>query len=162
MSINSRIARSRSKQAIHWLLVAKQDPTLFTATLFHALSHKRTRWLLSGGISNIFRPQDQHWWNLCYMESIKLLNRAIQDPTYAVTDTVIMSVLIMAYSTGTVLEKKWNKSSPFQAPLQSLQWLNVLGAQEAHLAHVAGLSKLITLKGGMEKITVPGVTGTVS
>jgi hypothetical protein len=96
------------------------------------------------------------------MESIKLLNRAIQDPTYAVTDTVIMSVLIMAYSTGTVLEKKRNKSSPFQAPLQSLQWLHVLGAQEAHLTHVAGLRKLIALKGGVEKIKVPGVTGAAS
>lgn len=161
MSINSRIARSHSNQVSLWNSVAKQDPTLFTATLFYALSHKRTRWLLSGGIGNIFRPQGQHWWNLCYMESIKLLNRAIQDPAYAVTDAVIMSVLIMAYSTGKVAVKKCNKM-PFQAPLQSLQWLNVFGAQEAHLAHVTGLSKLITLKGGMEKITVPGVTGTIS
>jgi hypothetical protein len=96
------------------------------------------------------------------MESIKLLNKAIQDPTHAVTDTVIMSVLIMAYSTGRVMEKKWNKSLPFQAPLQSLQWIHVLGAQEAHLAHVDGLSKLITLKGGLEKIKVPGVTGAAS
>jgi hypothetical protein len=60
--------------------------------------------LLTGGIRSIFKPQDQYWWNLCYMESIKLLNGAIQDPTYAVTDTVIMSVLIIAYSTGTVLQ----------------------------------------------------------
>ena len=93
------------------------------------------------------------------MESIKLLNEAIQNTSYAVTDAIIMSVLIMAYSTGRVVEENRIKSLPFQAPLQSLQWLHVLGAQEADPAHVAGLSKLISLKGGLEKIKVPGVIG---
>jgi hypothetical protein len=162
MSISAQIAPSHSNQVIHWFSAAKQDPTLFTTTLFHALSHKRTRWLLSGRMNNLFGPQDQHWWKLCYMESIKMLNKAIQDPTYAVSDAIIMSVLIMAYSTGRIVEEKWDETLPFHVPLTSLQWLHVLGAQEADPAHVAGLTKLIKLKGGLENIKVPGVVGAAS
>jgi hypothetical protein len=110
----------------------------------------------------MFRLQDQHWWNLCYMESVRLLSKAIQDPTYALADTIIMSVLIMAYSTGWVVEKKRNDILPFQAPLQNLQWLDILGAQEDHPAHVAGLGMLLSLKGGLEKVKVPGVAGVIS
>ena len=91
-----------------------------------------------------------------------MLNRAIQDSTYAVSDSIIMSVLIMAYSTGRIVEEKWDESLPFQVPLKSLQWLHVLGAQEADQAHVAGLTKLIKLKRGLENIKVPGVVGAAS
>lgn len=162
MSISAQFIPSHSIQPIQWLSVANQDPTLFAATLFHALSHKRTRWIVSGQTNNIFRPQDQHWWNLCYMESVRLLSNAIQDPIYVLTDTIIMSVLIMAYSTGWVVEKKRNTILPFQAPLQNLQWLDILGAQVDHSAHVAGLGMLLTLKGGLEKVNVPGVAGVIS
>ena len=52
------------------------------------------------------------------MASIKLLNEAVQNTSYAVTDAIIMSVLIMAYSTARVVEENTNKILPFQAPLQ--------------------------------------------
>lgn len=162
MSISAQFVPSHGNLVTYWLLAAKQDQILFIATLFHALSHKRIRWVLSGRTSDIFGPQDQHWWKLCYMESIKLLNGAIQDLEYSMTDAVIMSVLIMAYSTGRAVEENRYKGLPFQAPLQNLQWLHILGAQEADPAHVSGLRGLISLKGGLDKIKVPGVRGITS
>jgi hypothetical protein len=52
--------------------------------------------------------------------------------------------------------------TPKQGPLRSLQFMSSFGLTESDPVHFDGLSKLIELKGGLEKIEMSGLAALIS
>lgn len=147
-----------------WFPLSMEDETLFTSFLFSVLSHRRVRWLIGGKTGELFGPEDKRWHRLCYVESIKMIRRAIQDPVKAVSDTLILSVLIMAELASDSAYESIGPAidSPFRPPLRSLQWLDVYGAKLPNPLHIQGLITLVTKKKGLENIKLPGLAAVIS
>lgn len=144
-----------------WLPLSLESPILFAALLFSSLTHKRARWLISGHTSDPFEEPDEQLLALSYKDTVHLANEALRDPAQATSDTTILSVLMMIESTEAPMKRDWNRKSPFRAPLQGLQWLNIHGSRVPNLDHQNGLSRLIKLKGGLQNIEVPGVASSI-
>jgi hypothetical protein len=148
-----------------WFPLIFSDPTLFIASIFSTLSHRRSRWLLKGQASDIFLPEDQHLLSLCYSHAIRMLNASVQDSAKNTTDAFLIAVLFMSELETLGADQSswdWSKKSPFQAPLQSLQWLDVHGVLLPNPVHVAGLISLLERRGGIENLTFPGLTGMIT
>ncbi|KAL2219719.1 hypothetical protein M432DRAFT_655235 [Thermoascus aurantiacus ATCC 26904] len=133
-----------------WLPLSWSDPT----ARLRSLGQRRDR--------SIFQPQDAQAMWLCEVEAISLINQAIQDPARALTDAVILSVLSLA--TNRVDNSVFGKESrtPFQPPLRNLQWLDVYGKLSPNPVHMKGLAQLVMLRGGLEKIELPGLAAIIS
>jgi hypothetical protein len=99
---------------------------------------------------------------ICEADAIARINRAIKIPAEAVTDEMILCVLCMA--TNKLENPLWEDitDSPFNAPLRSLQWLDVYGRLSPHPVHQAGLRQLVSLRGGLEKLGLPGLATVIS
>jgi hypothetical protein len=99
---------------------------------------------------------------VCEADAIARINRAIKVPSEAATDSLILCVLCMA--TNKLENPLWEdmRESPFGSPLRSLQWLDVYGRLSPHLVHQAGLRQLVSLRGGLEKIELPGLATVIS
>jgi hypothetical protein len=93
-------------------------------------------------------------------DSISKINRIIRDPSQVVSDAAILSVLCLANNESPAWKER--KESPFQAPLRSLQWLDVYGSLSPNPTHQAGLAQLVYLKGGLDKIELPALAAIVS
>ncbi|KAJ6166826.1 hypothetical protein N7470_002273 [Penicillium chermesinum] len=142
----------------HWWPMALTDQALLQAVVLSSLSHERINGWLSakpGGLSidSYILPGLE----TCYSEAVATLNGVLRDPRRATTDTTILAVLMMLEKPITKHHDKWIKKSPFQAPLQGLQWLNVHSAREPDLQHQMGLCKLIHMRGGLANIETPGL-----
>lgn len=96
------------------------------------------------------------------IETIKLINEAVQDPARAASDAVLLSVLCMAHNTSNDSSQQRANVTPFTAPLQRLQWLDVYGSLPPNLVHVKGLIQMVMLRGGVEKIELPGLASIIS
>jgi hypothetical protein len=79
------------------------------------------------------------------LESIKEVNKAIQDPSRALSDAVILSVTCLAKNGGDELFWDKNLRSPFQPPLRGLQWLYIYGSLLPNPVHLRAVSKVSTL-----------------
>jgi hypothetical protein len=147
---------------LSWFTLSWHDATLFTILLFNALSHKRFYWLSRGKAGDMFRPQDTELLGFCELESIRMVNKAIQDPSRALSDVIILCVGSLANNSAN--QSVWDKNirSPFQSPLRCLQWLNIFGGQLANPIHLTALTQLIRLRGGLENIELPGLAPILS
>lgn len=96
------------------------------------------------------------------IESIKLINRAVQDPGRAASDAVLLSILCMAHNTSHNADQRRSSRTPFTAPLQRLQWLDVYGSLPPNIVHVRGLIQMVMLRGGVEAIDLPGLSSILS
>lgn len=96
------------------------------------------------------------------LKLIQGVNKAITDPSRATSDGVIMAIMTLAH--GSSDDPQWyvEHKSPFQAPLKSLQWLDTYAFFEMNLVHNAGLLRIISLRGGLTKITCPGLAQVLS
>lgn len=145
-----------------WFPLSLTDATLFTAFLFGSLSHQCVRWRNRSIPDGAFKPQDLRTMQMVEIETIKLINEAIQDPARAVSDAVLLSVLCMAHNTSHNNSQQRANRSPFTAPLQHLQWLDVYGSFPPNLVHIKGLIQMVMLRGGVEKIELPGLASILS
>lgn len=96
------------------------------------------------------------------MESIKEVNIAIQNPSRALSDAVILSVGSLANHCGDEFMWDMNIQSPFQSPLQGLQWLDVYGCLLPNHVHLNGVAQLIKLREGPENVGLPGLALIIS
>lgn len=145
-----------------WFPLSLWDETMFTAFLYGSLSHKRAYLLARKDKSSSTNFVEKRYLDLCEIMTIRLLNQAIQDPTRATSDAVIMSVLCLAANKSN--ESVWynETESPFQVPLRSLQWLDVYGSLSSHPLHARGLAQLVAMRGGLQNIKLPGLAATIS
>jgi hypothetical protein len=96
------------------------------------------------------------------LKSIKMVNEAIQQPSKALSDAVILSVGALVNNRGDELMWDENLRSPFQSPLQSLQWLDIYGSLLPNPVHLSGLAQMIKLRGGLEQTELPGLAPILS
>jgi hypothetical protein len=142
-----------------WYSLSTSNSTLLIAMLFGSFVHKRTNWLLGRGD---FGLADIRMIQMCEVESIRNINRAIQDPSQATSDAVILSVVCLANNRYEERTSQYTDHSPFHAPLRSLQWIDIYGSLFPNPVHEAGLVQLIALRGGLEEIQLPGLAAVIS
>jgi hypothetical protein len=146
-----------------WFSLTVSHATVQTALLFGSFSHRKA--LLLNRRRETYNSDDRRLIALCEIcetESITNINRAIQDPVLATSDAVILSILCMATNKSTKSMPQYAMASPFQAPLRSLQWLDVYGRLLPNPVHQAGMNQIISLKGGLDKIKLPGLAAMIS
>ncbi|RDW61192.1 uncharacterized protein DSM5745_10690 [Aspergillus mulundensis] len=144
-----------------WFPMSLSDQTLFTAFLFGALSHMRVQALHGWIPRQMFHARKQRMLETVEMETIKLVSREIDNPSRAVCDSVIWSVVCMAHNKADD-DLAESPPPPFTAPMQRLQWLGVYGSLRPNLVHIGGLIQMINLRGGIDKIQLPGLASVIS
>ncbi|KAJ5698104.1 hypothetical protein N7462_000109 [Penicillium macrosclerotiorum] len=145
-----------------WFPLSLSDPALFTAFMYGSLCHQRVQWLKHWVPDSTFGPQQQRVLQLCEMESIKLINQAVRDPTRAISDAVLLSVICMAHHQALEASPAQNRNTPFKAPFQRLQWLDVYGHLPPNMIHIRGLVQLVKLRGGLQNIKLDGLRATIT
>jgi hypothetical protein len=85
----------------------------------------------------------------------------LDDKETAVTDNMILNVLIMAAADGGTVSMN-ALETPFHAPLRSLQWLDIYGSVSTSPVHLRGLIQLIHMRGGLEMVELPGLGAVLS
>ncbi|KAL3486010.1 hypothetical protein BJX62DRAFT_229093 [Aspergillus germanicus] len=143
-----------------WFTSSTCHPTLHSALLFGSYSHRRTRWVMKR--QGHFSHEDMRQMTICEANVITQMNAIVRDPLQAISDSVILVVLCLATNKYNGPSHDENCSTPFYAPLRSLQWLDIYGRLSPHPVHQAGLVKLIELRGGLEKIELPGLAAVIS
>lgn len=98
----------------------------------------------------------------CRAQIVRDISIAIRDPAEACKDVNIFAVSALAHKgrsrkSGVNLGRR-----PNQGPLKTLQRLDSYGLTITDPIHVAGLEKIIELKGGLEKIEMPGLAAMIS
>lgn len=119
---------------------------------------------MRGKPDGLFHQQDQKWLELSYLAAITMVNKSLEDLENATTDTIAYSVLIFAQGATSehALEIIQSRDSPFDAPFQSLQWVDVYSSLPPNPIHLEGLVKIIELKGGLENIKCPCLAAIMS
>ena len=145
-----------------WFPLSLSDPALFTAFMFGSLCHQRVQWLNRWVPNGAWGPKHERVLQLCEMESIKLINQAVRDPSRAVSDAVLLSVICMAHHQPENEKRQRHRKTPFSPPLQRLQWIDVYGCLPPNLIHIRGLVQLVQLRGGLENIKFTGLPPTIS
>lgn len=145
-----------------WFPLSLTVEFVFSAIIMSSLSHKRTKLLISNDSTEPFTTQEQQLLERSYVDSVRSLNGVLRSSTVAVTDATILAVLMMIEMPVLSSAKDWQKESPFQAPLQGLQWLNIHGAREPNISHQMGLCKLVEMRGGLHNIRIPGLAPAIS
>ncbi|KAL2861794.1 hypothetical protein BJX68DRAFT_251642 [Aspergillus pseudodeflectus] len=140
-----------------WFSNSRSHPALHSSMLFGSLSHRRTRVSKS---QRQLSATDSKTMVLSQIDSISKINTALQDPSLAVTDEIILSVLCLATNDSPDLRDI--KHSPFQPTLRSLQWLDIYARLSPNPIHQAGLLRLVELRGGLYKLKLPGLAAVIS
>ncbi|KAJ5890523.1 uncharacterized protein N7473_006751 [Penicillium subrubescens] len=140
-----------------WFSISLGHPALHSAMLFGSYSHRRIMWLQKR--QSDFSAEDEKQMAICEADSITRINLAIQNLSEALTDAIILCVLCMANNKNEPPLGPDNLESPFQAPLRSLQWLDVYGRLKPHPVHQIGLVQLVQLKGGWRRLSYLGLLG---
>ena len=131
--------------------------------MFGSLCHQRVQWLNNWVPGSTFGPKQERALQLCEMEAIKLINEAVRDPSRAVSDAVLLSVICMAHHQAPVetnLSK--HRKTAFNPPFQRMQWLDVYGCLPPNMIHIQGLLQLVQLRGGLDNIKLRGLRPTIS
>lgn len=130
--------------------------------MFASLCHRRVQWLNDWIPRDEFGPQQHHLLQLCEVESIKLINQAIRDPTRATSDAFLLSVICMAHHQAQEDKLQLHRRTPFNPPLQRLQWVNVYGCLPPNIVHIQGLVQLVKMRGGLRNIKTVGIGPTLT
>lgn len=93
-------------------------------------------------------------------KAVELLNKELSRSDIVVTDAILWAVFVLGY-TDSVGQLRSGKR-PRQSFLRELQSLHIYGRQAINPAHVGGLSKLLQIIGGIEKIKTPGMAQAMS
>lgn len=97
----------------------------------------------------------------CYTETIRGVHQKFQDNTMSCADENILSVYALAYHGAN--RPQTSAEVPNQGPLKSLQLLDIYGGRlETVEVHLRGLAKMLTLRGGVGKIGLPGLSQAIS
>ncbi|KAE9364172.1 hypothetical protein N431DRAFT_563560 [Stipitochalara longipes BDJ] len=89
------------------------------------------------------------------LKVIQNLNGALSDPNLALSDEVILAILILA--SQEVFMGNKGKRNPFNSPLQNLGWLNVYGNFKFVPQHTKAVGDIVVMRGGLETIKLHGL-----
>lgn len=145
----------------YWFPMSLSDESLFKAILLSSLTHETMNTLISTDLTNMSSHSDiMPHLKECYLDTVNSINEALRDPIRATTDATILAVLMTVEKPIDQYNENWQRS-PFRAPLQGLQWLNVHSARQPNLPHQDGLCRIVNLRGGLSNIGTPGVAAAV-
>jgi hypothetical protein len=148
-------------EMVSWLNSAMTNPALFDAFMYGAATHMQTRKRLGNCRIEPQTIEEKHELMISEAETIKRLNRLMEDPDQACSDETILAVICMGLNR--IDNSAWRAADPpLQPPLRNLQWLNVYGALSGNDMHIQGLINLIELKGGLGSLKLPGLAQTAS
>jgi hypothetical protein len=71
-------------------------------------------------------------------------------------DEVLLAIVILA--THDITNVAEEKKMPFNSPLKKAQWLNFYGKSHEVPEHVKAITDIISLRGGIKSIKLPGLT----
>ncbi|KAL2839505.1 hypothetical protein BJY01DRAFT_219241 [Aspergillus pseudoustus] len=143
-----------------WYSLSMTDPALHSAMLYGAYAHQRAQ-SISKQPAHFSNSDASRQLVLAEVDAISKINSAIQDPSRATSDAIILSVLCLA-NNDRPTDQTPVAHSPFQPPLRSLQWLDVYGTSWPNPVHQAGLVRIIELCGGLDPIRLPGLAAVIS
>lgn len=137
-----------------WFPVALQSPVLFSACMYGAALHRQNRSpdKLCVNVQKVLGSEN---------ETISRLHPLLKEPALATEDDIIFSIMTLAFRWREGLVAASPDPHP-QRPLQNLQWLALYSSLPVNEAHVHGLSTLLKLKGGIEKVGLPGLAPLLS
>ncbi|XRM40629.1 hypothetical protein ABZX51_003937 [Aspergillus tubingensis] len=142
----------------YWFPMSLNDQATFKAIVLSSLSHERINGLISANMASLTSTKEVvPYLKQYYLDTITSINEALHDPVRATADATILAVLMMVEKPLLHDDNQWSKQSPFQAPLQGLQWLDVHSAREPNQLHQMGLHRIISLRGGLAQVTTPGL-----
>lgn len=147
-----------------WFELSMANPELFTAFMFGSLCHLRVQWQNNWIPGTIFGAKQQQALQLCEMEAIKLINKAVRNPNpkKAVSDAVLLSVICMAHHHAEEKLVQQHRRTPFSPPFPRLQWIDVYGCLPPNMVHIKGLVQLVKLRGGLPCLPTEGLAATIS
>ena len=129
--------------------------------LFHAILYTEFARLSITEIGRKTMNQRAQW--LCYSEVVREINRRFDKSSTRCSDENILAVVALAFH-GEVTEAdnelpRW----PSQGPLDTLQGLNVSGGRlDTVEVHLDGLLKMLSIRGGIDRIEFPGLAAMLS
>ncbi|KAL4862080.1 hypothetical protein BDV12DRAFT_203388 [Aspergillus spectabilis] len=90
-----------------------------------------------------------------------MVSREMNDPSRSVCDSMIWSVVCLAHNQPDDNLSSVQKT-PFTAWMSRLQWLDIYGSLKPNLMHIKGLIQMVNLRGGLDKIGLPGLAAVIS
>ncbi|RVX74522.1 hypothetical protein B0A52_01648 [Exophiala mesophila] len=155
----------RSHIATTWFETIIADPGLLHASLYAALiRNKVTKHLLI--------DREELKIAVCQSESVQAINSRLSDPKPGVAcgDLNIQSVFNLAFNSLRSQDSGSDSSSsqsqftrPAQGPLGSLKMIDLYGGRiETMPVHCHGLNRMISVRGGLHKLELPGLGSQIS
>lgn len=92
--------------------------------------------------------------------AVSLINEQMLDPTRASSDQNLLAVLGLAVHGQDTLPA--HRKTPKQGPLRDLQGLELYSSMKTVPLHFNGLALLVELRGGLEKVKLPGIAAIIS
>ncbi|KIX98345.1 uncharacterized protein Z520_05646 [Fonsecaea multimorphosa CBS 102226] len=144
--------QTMSPHSEKWLQMTFRDRSLFHASLFCQLTRNRI-FLLS--------PSDSPETMQCYTETIRGVHQKFADTSVSCEDENILAVYALSYHGEPRVHPP--TPAPSQGPLTTLQLLHLYGGRLRTVnVHLQGLAKMLTLRGGLSKLKLPGLAQAIS
>ena len=135
-----------------WFSVALDNPCLFNVLLLSAVAHR-------GVLRGINNPHQDRRALSYKIKCIQQLNEIISDGVKALTDEVILTILGLAAHDFVQVPDKGSR--PFNSPLQNAGALSFYGAVQYVPEHIRAITKLVSLRGGIDNLTMPGLSESI-
>lgn len=149
-----RLENSITKQ---WIYRSMNSSLLFHVLLFSQLARLAAPKL--EGLSAVNRKA--YWY--CYAEVVQEMNRRLNDPSTRVSDESLLAIMGLAYSGNPTTGETDYSRSPSQGPMNSMQGLDVYAGQlNSVTMHVNGLTRMLSMRGGIGDIEFPGLQAMLS
>lgn len=139
-----------------WLASALRSPAMLSAFLYGTLSHEFVLERMKSPKPSKERRQKLLQIMVAENESIRRINKALQDPVEQKTDELLMAVFLMGYSRYDEAAFSPGRHS-HKSPLHDIQWANIYSYLDYDKVHVAGLMQLLEVRGGIDAIELNGL-----
>jgi hypothetical protein len=140
-----------------------QDPALFYASCYTAFCYQHAFEWMTGSVSGDGN-RDQHYAQLCLAESVQHLRQSVSNANKKVSDAMLLTVLLLGTHTWELSPRAIGKRprTLFRAPLDTMQWVDLHSAFVPDGCHLAALMELLRLRGGVDKVSLPGFSALIS
>jgi len=143
-----------SELARIWFQRCKSNRGLLHAFLFSQLARNR-------GAQGRKRPRGSPELVYCHTETLQYVNEKFSQPTTACDDDNVLAVAALAYNGPARTETV--SRSPCQGPLKALQVLDIYGGLlDVVPMHLQGLRRMLSMRGGLANLELPGLAQQMS
>lgn len=144
-----------------WVASAMRNPALLSAYVYGNLTHELAfRWM-RGELTPEYKRQLMMQIMVAELEAINRISEALADPQQRFSEELTLAIFLMGYSYVSERQLPSDRSQ-HMSPLRDLQWASVYSVLEYNTTHVNGLMQLISLRGGLDAIKMPGLVEMLS